>query len=228
MAKLPYLPLYTGDWLKDPALTLCRPATRGVWIDLLCAMHELGRSGELCGTAEELARLARCASTAECVQALTDLQNKRAAEIQERNGVYTVRNRRMHRESLRRKSNAERQERHRRVSRNCESNGEGNTEVAIEDDIDIEVFFEDFWEVYPKGRKQSKGKAREAFEKAIRKIDAKSIIRAAEEYAESEVAKGLYVKMPSTWLNQECWNDDREAWRERRANVREQPLLPED
>ena len=55
--------------MKDPAISLCTPATRGVWIDLLCAMHELGRSGELRGTTDQIARVARC-STAELAQAL--------------------------------------------------------------------------------------------------------------------------------------------------------------
>lgn len=96
--KHPYIPFYTGDWLKDPRLSLCSPATRGVWIDLICAMHEFDRCGELRGTTEELARLARC-STVELTQALTELQNKRAADVLQRNGSWTIANRRMKREA---------------------------------------------------------------------------------------------------------------------------------
>ena len=96
---------YTGDWLKDPRLSLCMPATRGVWIDLICAMHELDRSGELCGTSEELARLARC-STVQLESALTDLQNKLAAELHQRNGTWTIANRRMKREAETREKRA--------------------------------------------------------------------------------------------------------------------------
>jgi len=61
-------------------------------------MHELDQSGQLCGTTEELSRLARC-STAEFVAALTDIQNKRAGEVIQRNGSWTIANRRMKRES---------------------------------------------------------------------------------------------------------------------------------
>jgi hypothetical protein len=61
-------------------------------------MHQLNRSGELCGTTEELARLARC-STVELESAFTDLQNKLAADLQQRNGTWTVANRRMKREA---------------------------------------------------------------------------------------------------------------------------------
>jgi hypothetical protein len=97
MSKFPHMPLYTGDWLKDPDLSFCMPATRGVWIDLLCAMHERGRLGELRGTTEQLARLARC-STVELEAALTDLQSTNAADVEKRNGSWVIANRRMRKE----------------------------------------------------------------------------------------------------------------------------------
>lgn len=110
--KLPWFHFFTGDWLKDPALSLCSPATRGVWIDLICAMHELGRVGELRGTTEQLARLARC-QPAELESALTELQTTGAADVTERNKIVTVENRRMKKEHNERNGNALRQERFR-------------------------------------------------------------------------------------------------------------------
>lgn len=104
--KYPHLPLYTGDWMKDCELSLCKPATRGVWIDLLCAMHEHNRSGELRGTGEQLARLARC-STVELVEALTDLQATGAALVDIRNDTWTIANRRMQREAATREKRVE-------------------------------------------------------------------------------------------------------------------------
>src|SRR5947209_6824115 len=71
-AKEPFIDFYTGDWMKDQAVSRCAPATRGVWIDLLCGMHDDSRSGRLIGTADVLARLGRC-SAAELVLALNDL-----------------------------------------------------------------------------------------------------------------------------------------------------------
>ena len=53
--KLPAIHWYTGDWMKDPRLSRCSPATRGIWADLLCAMHEDDRSGSL--STEELSTL---------------------------------------------------------------------------------------------------------------------------------------------------------------------------
>lgn len=105
--KLPSLQFYIGDWLKDANLSMCSPLARGIWIDLLCAMHELDRKGELRGTPDQLARVARCLPV-EIVQALDELSNSGAAEVTHRNGVYTVVNRRMKREFEERESSKER------------------------------------------------------------------------------------------------------------------------
>lgn len=91
--------------MKDCELSLCTPATRGVWIDLLCAMHERNRSGELRGTCDQLARLARC-STVELDQALTDLQTTGAAIVDNRNAIIVIANRRMKREAETREKRA--------------------------------------------------------------------------------------------------------------------------
>jgi hypothetical protein len=43
----PAFQFYAMDWLTDPALRLCDPATRGVWIDLLCYMFLSSEPGFL-------------------------------------------------------------------------------------------------------------------------------------------------------------------------------------
>lgn len=70
-----------------------------------------------------------------------------------------------------------------------------------------------FWDSFPKGRRKSKRKAWEAWEAARALVAEETLISAAKEYANSDEGRGEYVKMPSTWLNQECWDDDREAWK---------------
>lgn len=131
--------LEVGDWLRDPQLSMCSPATRGIWFDLLCVLHELGRSGQVTGTPEQLCRTCRC-TTAEFVAAIAELSTTGAADIHDRNGVVTVINRRMQREHKERLMTAERVRRHRC---NAESNGdvtqekqEGNKQ-ASETPIDI-------------------------------------------------------------------------------------------
>jgi hypothetical protein len=72
--------------------------------------------------------------------------------------------------------------------------------------------FERFWDAYPSYRKSGKGAAETAFAKACRMVDAETIIAAALEYAASPVGQGEYVKGPTPWLNQRCWEDDRSSW----------------
>jgi hypothetical protein len=90
----PYLQFYIGDWLKDPQLSLCSPASRGVWIDLICRLYELNQGGKITATAQQLARLCR-SSDVEIHAALKELQTTNTADIYEREGSYTVVCRRM-------------------------------------------------------------------------------------------------------------------------------------
>lgn len=79
------------------------------------------------------------------------------------------------------------------------SNKNNNTEI-----------FERFWELYP--RKIGKGAARTAFEKACKKENPETILRVTEYYANKADLPDLqFIPHPSTWLNQERWNDDLDA-----------------
>ena len=102
--------LYTGDWLKDPELSACSPATRGIWADWLCRMREqvaAGRRPRLSCCVEAFARLGRC-SAEEALTALVELQQTEAASVTMSHDVtlrhakvtdlVTLENRRMSRE----------------------------------------------------------------------------------------------------------------------------------
>ena len=69
--------------------------------------------------------------------------------------------------------------------------------------------FDLFWEAYPK--QKGKGDARKAFEKAIKKgvtvqmlIDAVNRQRCGDQWTRDN---GQFIPYPSTWLNQERWDD---------------------
>lgn len=109
MGKQPAFQFYTGDWLKDPSLSMCSSATRGIWIDFLCRAHESARSGQITGTPEQFARLCRC-TAAEFVAAANELHSTGAALIRERDGIYTLTNRRMKREADEREGARERKQ----------------------------------------------------------------------------------------------------------------------
>ncbi len=78
-------------------------------------------------------------------------------------------------------------------------------------------WFELFWSAFPSGRKSGKQASRKVWDVAIRTTPAQTIIDAAVEYAASDVGQGEFVKSPASWLNQGCWDDDREAWRNKRS-----------
>lgn len=73
--------------------------------------------------------------------------------------------------------------------------------------------FEKFWAAYPTFRKRDKSGARKAYRKARRKASAETILTAVREYAASPLGSGRYSKMPASWLNGECWDDERQSWR---------------
>lgn len=97
MAKAPSFQFYPGDWMKDPSLSMCAPATRGIWADILCVIHELNQGGTAVGSAEQFARACRCTSI-EFVAAADELSSTGTADIEQRNGRYHIHSRRMERD----------------------------------------------------------------------------------------------------------------------------------
>lgn len=112
MPTLPWFKFEIARWMMDLNLSKCHPATRGVWIDLIVAMHQNGRSGELRETVEDLARIART-TTAILIPALTELQTTGTADVTFRNSSVTVVNRLMKREAKSRQGTAFRVQKHR-------------------------------------------------------------------------------------------------------------------
>jgi hypothetical protein len=69
--------------------------------------------------------------------------------------------------------------------------------------------FDEFWALYPK--KKDKGKALTAWNKATRKTDPDTILKAVRRYAaDPDVSKEKYrfAKYPATWLNARAWEDE--------------------
>lgn len=117
--NLPWMRFFVGDWLNDPRLSLCSPSTRGVWIDLIAAMHIDGREGEITATEVQLARLCRC-SPDQVLAAIDELESTGAAQVTRAgNGLVTVLCRRMAREAKARSQALERVKRHREKTCNA-------------------------------------------------------------------------------------------------------------
>lgn len=200
------MPFDTDRWRSDVRLSMCTEATRGVWADWISAMWDNDRCGMLVGDLNYLARVGR--STPETIQSvINELTDTQTADVTPMDGgKFQVINRKMRRDYERRSGTNARQ-------RTFVANA-----ASVELSPENEAAFERFWSVFPKGRKKSKAVARASFAKAVAKAPAETIVVAAAEYATSEVGMGKFVQMPSSWLNQEAWNDDRTAWQDRDRN----------
>lgn len=128
--KLPYIQFYTGDWLKDPALSICSPATRGIWIDLICAIHEWNNGGKVTANLRQISRLCRC-SEDEAQSALDELASSETADVYEANGVWTISCRRMTKAA---ELSAKRQQAGSKGAANTQANRQQNPDIEGEDE----------------------------------------------------------------------------------------------
>lgn len=91
-----------------------------------------------------------------------------------------------------------------------DSIGEVNTLAHPEvSEVVVETPFDTFWREYPK--KKSKGQARTAFDKALKKTGFDTImtaLRALKETKQWTKNSGEFVPYPATWLNAEGWEDE--------------------
>jgi hypothetical protein len=71
-----------------------------------------------------------------------------------------------------------------------------------------------FWKAYP--RKQDKGHAERAFDRAIKDTDPERIIAACENYRWPEDRQ--FIPMPATWLNGRRWEDEQNSAPEPQAD----------
>ena len=66
--------------------------------------------------------------------------------------------------------------------------------------------FDEWWNAYP--LKKGKGKAREAYAKARRKVSADKLQETVEVFRDDPNRGDTYWPHPTTWLNEERWDDD--------------------
>ena len=121
--RLPFMKLFVDHWLSDECLGKCSLAARGLWVDILCHMHNNGQTGLLTGTTEELARICRCFPS-EIETNLRELKDTKTADVTFCNGLYQICNRRMNKEHKQRESIRLRVEKH-RANNACNRNETG-------------------------------------------------------------------------------------------------------
>jgi hypothetical protein len=234
--KLPAIHLYPGDWLRD-GISGCSLAAQGLWLRMMFVAHDAPKYGHI--FANDLLD-AKAAIARRCGANVTEFESLfaelLAAGVPGLEDGFVV-SRRMVRDAKLREVRAKAgrkggKQKAKQTSSKRPSKSQANTyqntedENEIEDDIETVIEkkeaddFESFWKAFPSGRKKSKAKARTAFTKASAKAPARMLVASAAEYAASDEGRGEYVKMPETWLNGECWTDDRDAWKSRGAQSR--------
>lgn len=225
--------LYKGDWKRDPQLSMCSPATRGIWIDLICDMDDLG-CATITGTAKMLARMCR-SSDVEVVEAFAELKASNAADIQCTDGIYTVTCRRVEKELHISKVRSDAVQNRYKVDTNESTKQPTNSLHPVEDEnevLAVEVVSvskpkadcEGIYGAYP--RKVARRAAFRAIEQAFQRIiagegdykfvpdEANKFLRmAAEAFARSpDGMKGEFTSHPATWFNASRYLDDQQEW----------------
>jgi len=116
VGKLPSFQFYPGDWLKDPQLRMAASSSRGIWIDLICAMWEAPERGVIEGTPAQFCKLVGC-SADEFSLFLSETKSLRFANVQELSadpqGAIRVECRRVLREEKQRREWAKQKSRQR-------------------------------------------------------------------------------------------------------------------
>lgn len=248
--KRPAIMLYKGEWKRDPCLSMCSPATRGIWIDWICDMDDM-ELATVTGTLAQLARTAR-ASEEETLAAINELGSTGAATVSQGDGRYAITNRRKERELA---ISTVRKEVGRKGGITTQTNllakDEPNdqakglakskhiVEYENEDVVVLDVYgfglstsADLIYEAYP--RKVGRGAAIEKIKRAIQRVSegecgqrmpigdaAKFLHEIVAIYARSPAGNaGEYTPHPATWFNQSRYLDDAKDWNRERNNGR--------
>jgi len=219
MSESPYFQFYASDWLAGTrGLTA---AEMGVYITLLAMMYE--REAPIDMDHDRLARLcgATPAAFKKCLSALIEegkiqstekgLLNKRAfKEIAFREKKREVNSA----NASKRWGKTQRKQRKidaTALNSQCETdapqNQNQNQRVSLNRDTPRERDFTAFWEEYPS--KIGKQAAKKKYDAAIKAgVPHETIMAGLERYVRSDRVRKGFVKAPTTWLNQGCWDDE--------------------
>ena len=201
MTSLPYLQLYTSDYLADTA----HLTTEEHGAYLLLIMNYWQRGKPLDNGGQRLAHVARLSA-----DRWTEVEPVLSEFFQVEGDTWIHSRIERDLESVRIKS--EKASQAGRASAQRTSNVRStdvqrsyHQEEEEEDNKKTIDHFDDFWEAYP--RKTAKGAARAAWVKAVKKATPEQIISAARVFGSDPNREAPFTPHGSTWLNQERWLD---------------------
>ena len=223
--KRPSFQFYPSDWLRDTALRSCSTGARGLWIDMICFMHEGNPYGHLKVGNKVILPInlaSMVGATLQDVEGwLDELFQAGVFDMSDEGAIFS---RRMIRDEALRKVRAEggklggnpalkvnhkveKEDKQKSTPSSSSSSSNVNTPKAPTGADDR---FERFWKAYPK--KVGKDAAKRAFGK--RKPDETMLIAMLDAIvwqsrSEAWVKEGgAYIPNPATWLNQGRWQDE--------------------
>lgn len=226
MGANPWDKFFWNDWETDPALKLCSLAAQGLWMRILCFCAKADPKGYLVAAGRPL-------SPAD----LSSLVGKPETEVETllrelaSNGVYsTDRTGRIYSRRMVRAINK---------ARTASENGKkgGNPTLSKQKTIPPsdnqsdkgqvkphkpearshepeppkspkgDDGFEAWYSVFP--RHEGPGRARKAYQIALKKTSASALLQGAERYRAARAGQDQkYTMLPATWLNGENWLDE--------------------
>lgn len=225
----PWMKFYPANWRSEPKLKMCSLSARGLWIELLCIMHEATPYGHLkigtvTPTNEQLSR-AVGVSLSDVESGLSELSEAGVFSITKGGVIYS---RKMVRDEKRKRINEENGKLggNPSLSKHAKKSGSDNPPLkAKKKEARREKkerppksprgecsFFSEFWSAYPAcKRKTDKPKARLLFAKLIEgkhphidKTEPEKIISGVKAYAATSPDQE-FIPLPTTWLNGERW-----------------------
>lgn len=244
--KRPAFQFYPADWRKDPALSICSLAARGLWIEMMCIAHESDEYGVLVVagnpmTAQHIARSVG-ESLAVVKRLLAELEEAGVFSRDERGCIYSRRMCKDERSREKRAAGGEAgaefghlgAEHGKKGGRPRKETGDkkppfdpplepppsSSSSSSIKPpDPPSPVGFGEFWSAYP--RKVGKGEAEKAW-KVTKGVELKTILQAIERARATEQWRkdgGQFIPHPATWLRQKRWEDEPEATPRTAGNV---------
>jgi hypothetical protein len=144
-------------------------------------------------------------------RSLIEINKLKIADVTNCNKKVTIKNRRMYREQIIKNNTRLRVKRHREKSASNGNVTPPSPSPSSTSPIIYTKEFEKFWSIYP--NKTGKGYAFECYKRAKKRklphID--DLIKIIEKHKLSKKWKkdeGEFIQNPSTWLNQNCWQDE--------------------
>ncbi len=223
--KRPAFQFYPADWRKDPALSACSLAARGLWIELMCIAHEGGTYGVLSINGKPMApaQIARMVgeSPSSVVKLLAELEDAGVFSRDEQGCIFSrrmvkdehVRNVRADAGRLGGNPKLLKQKDKQKDNREPPPSSSSSSSSSEKEDSAGEPAespgFAEFWKAWPSNdRKQAKGKCLDAWKKAHAERDAALILAHVESLKQTQSWRknsGEFIPAPLVYLNNRRW-----------------------